>query len=165
MRRSGFKKKDPRQIFPTGFWKKKPTKKKPIKLNGKKMPRKAKTESRKIQDELWQECRRIVKERYLTYGVHYCFTCSKRIEKANCQLGHFIPNSTGGALLRYNLDNLRLQCYFCNINLGGNGAEFYRRLVNEKGQQFVDDLFEIKRKGSVNALDWYKKLLNEYKKM
>jgi hypothetical protein len=124
------------------------------------MKRKSKSETRKIQDLLWQECRRITKSRYP--APHICFTCRKPIEGSGCQLGHFIPNSVGGASLRYNLDNLRLQCYYCNINCGGQGAIFYRNLVEEKGQEFVDNLFKLKQK-SVNALDLYKKLLEEYK--
>lgn len=126
-----------------------------------KLKRKSKSETRKIQDELWQECRRIIMSRY--EEPHRCFTCDKFIDGSNRQLGHFIPNSVGGAILRYNLDNLRLQCYYCNINLGGNGSEFYRRLVNEKGQPFVDALFELKHKSSVNALDHYKELLIKYR--
>lgn len=125
------------------------------------LKRKSKSETRKVQDALWQECRRIIMSRYSE--PHKCFTCDKLIEGSNRQLGHFIANSVGGAMLRYNLDNLRLQCYYCNINLGGNGSEFYRRLVNEKGQPFVDALFVLKNQGTVNALDHYKKLLEEYK--
>lgn len=125
---------------------------------------KSKSETRKIQDELWAECRRISKARYLKDNKHYCFTCDREIEGRDCQLGHFIPNSVGGASLRYNLDNLRLQCYYCNINLGGNGSEFYRRLVIEKGQSYVDSLFAMKNL-SVKALDLYKELLEKYKKL
>lgn len=126
-----------------------------------KLKRKSKSPIRKIQDELWQECRRIIKERYARDGKYFCFTCDKEIEGSNCQLGHFIPNSVGGALLRYNLDNLRLQCYYCNINLGGNGSEFYRRLVLEKGQEHVDKLFQLKGQ-TTKAIDHYTKLLKEY---
>lgn len=126
------------------------------------MRRKSKSETRRIQDLLWIECRRIIRARYIRDERYYCFTCDKEITGSGVQTGHFIPNSVGGALLRYNLDNLRLQCYYCNINLGGNGSEFYRKLVTEKGQPFVDALFELKNKGSVNALDHYKKLLAEY---
>jgi hypothetical protein len=129
-----------------------------------KLNKKSKSETRKIQDELWQECRRISLKRYEKDGKHHCFTCGKEVDGINKQLGHFIPNSVGGALLRYNLDNLRIQCYYCNINLGGNGSEFYRRLVIEKGQQYVDDLFLLKQK-TTNALDHYKKLLEEYNKL
>jgi len=124
--------------------------------------RKKKSEIKKIQEELWQECRRIIKLRYPK--PHYCFTCDKPIEKSNCQLGHFIPRSVGGALLKYNLDNLRLQCYFCNINLGGNGSEFYRKLVLEKGQEHVDKLFKLKQQ-TTKASDHFIKLLEEYKKI
>lgn len=123
------------------------------------MRRKSKSPIKQIQDLLWEECRRITKARYP--APHHCFTCEKEIEGSNCQLGHFIPNSVGGALLRYNLDNLRLQCYHCNINLGGNGSEFYRRLVKEKGQKYVDDLFILKNQ-TTKALDHYEKLYEEY---
>lgn len=128
------------------------------------MRRKSKSETRKTQDLLWQECRRIIKARYIKNGKYYCFTCDKEIEGSNCQLGHFIPNSVGGALLRYNLDNLRLQCYYDNINLGGNGSEFYRRLVLEKGQEYVDNLFKLKQQ-TTKASDHYIKLLAEYKEI
>jgi hypothetical protein len=124
--------------------------------------KKSKSETRKVQNELWQECRRIILSRYARNGQNYCYTCDKPIEKSNRQVGHFIPNSVGGALLRYKLDNLRPQCYYCNINLGGNGSEFYKRLVAEKGQEYVDKLFALKGK-TINALEHYKKLLEEYK--
>ena len=129
-----------------------------------KLKRKSKSPIRKIQDELWQECRRIILSRYSKNGKHYCFTCDKEVDGSNRQVGHFIPNSVGGALLRYNLDNLRIQCYYDNINLGGNGSEFYRRLVLEKGQEHIDKLFQLKGQ-TVKAIDHYLKLLEEYKKL
>ena len=129
-----------------------------------KLKRKSKSPIRKIQDELWFECRRISLARYIKNGKHYCYTCDKEIDGSNKQLGHFIPNSVGGALLRYNLNNLRLQCYYCNINLGGNGSEFYRRLVKEQSQEYVDDLFKLKGQ-TTKAIDHYTTLLDEYKQI
>lgn len=123
--------------------------------------RKVKSENRKLQDALWQECRRIIINRYEKENKHYCFTCDKEVEGSNRQVGHFIPNSVGGALLRYNLDNLRIQCYYCNINLGGNGSEFYRRLLKEKGKKHIDNLFALKGQ-TIKATDHYQKLLGEY---
>lgn len=128
-----------------------------------KLKRKSKSPIRKIQDELWQECRRIIKSRYvLKDGTYVCFTCGKPIEGSNCQLGHFIPNSVGGALLRYNLDNLRLQCYYDNINLGGNGAVFYKNLKEEMGQKHIDKLFKLKAQ-TTKAIDHYTDLLEKYR--
>ena len=127
-----------------------------------KLNRKSKSPLRKLQDEIWQHCRRIIKSRYILLdGTYRCFTCDKPIEGQNCQLGHFIPNSVGGTLLRYNLDNLRLQCYYENINLGGNGSEFYRRMVLENGQEFVDNLFKLKY-ATAKAKEHYENLLKEY---
>lgn len=128
------------------------------------MKRHPKTENRKLQDLLWEHCRRITKARYIKDGKYYCFTCGKPIEKSNCQLGHFIPNSVGGALLRYNLDNLRLQCYYDNINLGGNGAVFYKNLLEEKGQAHIDKLFQLKGQ-TCKAIDLYKELLLQYSEL
>lgn len=125
-----------------------------------KLKRKSKSNARKIQDELWQECRRIQISKYQSI----CYTCKKPIEGSNRQLGHFIPSSVGGALLRYNLDNLRLQCYYCNINLGGNGSAFYKELVKDEGQTFVDNLFKLKGQ-TIKANDHYLELLEKYKKL
>lgn len=122
------------------------------------MKRKSKSDNRKLQDALWQECRRITLNRY----KDFCFTCDKPIAGSNRQLGHFIANSVGGALLRYNLDNLRLQCYYCNINLGGNGAIFYKKLLEEKGQEHIDKLFILKGQ-TTKATELYTQLLAEYK--
>lgn len=127
------------------------------------LKKKSKSETRRIQTLLWQECRRVQIEKYKQKdGTWKCFTCEKPIDGSNKQLGHFIANSVGGALLRYNLNNLRLQCYYCNINLGGNGAIFYKNLLKEKGQAHIDELFKLKGL-TTKAIDTYKELLENYK--
>lgn len=129
------------------------------------LKRKSKSLTRKTQDLLWQECRRIILKRYAKKdGTNVCYTCDKPIEGSNRQVGHFIPNSVGGALLRYNLNNLRPQCYYCNINLGGNGSEFYRRMVKECTDVKIDELFALKQQ-TTKAQEHYEKLLAEYKEL
>lgn len=129
------------------------------------LKRKSKSDIKKLQELLWQECRRIQIEKYkLNDGTWKCFTCDKQIDGSNKQLGHFIANSVGGALLRYNLNNLRLQCYYCNINLGGNGAVFYKKLLEEKGQEHIDELFRLKNQ-TTNAHEHYRNLFEEYKNL
>jgi len=120
----------------------------------------------KIQKQLWEHCKRIIRSRYINKnGTWNCFTCGRLInEPAKAQTGHFIANSISGAYLRYDLRNLRIQCYNCNINCGGNGAMYYKRLVEENGQEFVDQLFKDKEK-TVKAYDHYLFLLEEYKKL
>ena len=70
-----------------------------------------------------------------------------------------------GATLKYDMRNLRWQCYYCNINLGGNGAVFYKNLVEKEGQEYVDELFRIKNTVSIKAYDKYLELLQEYQKI
>jgi len=120
---------------------------------------------RLLKQKLWAECKRIIRARYVNDdGTWNCFTCGKRIdEPAKAQTGHFIPSAACGAYLRYDLRNLRVQDYFCNINLGGNGAEYYRRLVDELGQEAVDQLFKDKQITIKADADWYIQKIEEYR--
>lgn len=72
------------------------------------------------------------------------------------------PKAALGAWLKYDLRVLRIQCYNCNINLGGNGAEFYVRMLKEIGPDAMSKL-QLERNISVKAYDHYLKLLEEYK--
>lgn len=118
-----------------------------------------------LKHDLWQECKRIIRATYQhPDGYWNCFTCDRLIdEPAKAQTGHFIANASCGAYLRYDLRNLRIQCYFCNINLGGNGAEFYKRLVEEKGQEYVDQIFKDKYITIKADSFWYGKKIKQYK--
>ncbi len=120
--------------------------------------RKSKSEIRKIQDKIWELCKKIVRYRDGTT----CFTCGKEgLIGSSWQTGHFIPSSVCGAYLRYDLRNLAIQCYRCNIDLSGNGAIFYKKLVEKKGQLFVDQVF-LDKETTVKAIDHYKKVLEKY---
>lgn len=66
-----------------------------------------------------------------------------------------------GAYLKYDLRILRPQCYFCNINLGGRGADFYSKMLEEIGQENMNNLKEDRQK-TVKAYDHYLKLIEEY---
>lgn len=120
---------------------------------------------KKLKDELWNECKRITRERYIKDdGTWNCFTCDRRIdEPCKAQTGHFIPSGTCGAFLRYDLRNLRIQDYYCNINLGGNGSQFYKRLVEENGQDYVDQLFKDKNVTIKADAYWLQSKIDEYK--
>ena len=124
-----------------------------------------KNPTKRLKIELWELCKKIIRKRYQnSQGNWTCFTCGRLIdEPAKAHTGHGIPSAVGGISLRYHLDNLRIQDYFCNINLGGNGAVFYRNLLEEIGKKRVDALFKLKQKTEKGDVLWYTKKVNEYK--
>ena len=73
-----------------------------------------------------------------------------------------IAKQSLGAYLKYDLRLLRLQCYNCNINLGGMGAIFIERMRKIEGDEYVDKILKD-RQISVKAYDHYLKILEEYK--
>lgn len=118
----------------------------------------------KLKKELWELCKQITRARYIKPdGTWDCYTCGRRIdEPAKAQTGHFIPSAAGGAFLRYDLRGLRIQDYYCNINLGGNGSEYYRKMVAEVGQEAVDQFFRDKQKVIKADVIWLQNKINEY---
>lgn len=130
---------------------------KPLKRTG---IRRKSTPERKLKTELWELCKQII--RY-AYG-NTCYTCGKTgLAGSSWHTGHFIPSAVCGAYLRYDLRNLRPQCYRCNIDLSGNGAVFYRQMVEDEGQEYVDQLFADKNKIIKADCNYYRNLIEEYK--
>lgn len=75
----------------------------------------------KLKKKLWQLCREII---FIQHGSD-CYTCTTiNLSGSNRHLGHFISSSVCSAELRYSLDNLRPQCYACNIFRSGNWLAF-----------------------------------------
>lgn len=125
-----------------------------------KLHKESKQSISKLQRELWQECRRVAN---IIYPESVCYICSRPISGSGKQLAHLIPKSVCGAYLKYDVyRNLKWCCYNCNINLGGNLAEYYIKMLKENGQEVMDKLYADKQK-IVNAYDHYISLLAYYK--
>lgn len=124
--------------------------------------RKVKSPLKKLKEQLWQLCREITIKR----DGSDCYTCpSKALEGSNRQLGHFISSSICSTELRYDLNNLRIQCYSCNINKSGNWLAFENRLKQEHGEDFVIFLKVLneKTKGLMYREAFYTDKIAEYK--
>lgn len=67
-----------------------------------------------------------------TYGTD-CYTCSQtNLIGANCQLGHIPwPRSLLSTDAKFDTRFGRIQCFRCNIHLGGNGAIALKRMQDE----------------------------------
>lgn len=121
--------------------------------------RKPKPPLKKLKATLWQLCREIQIKRY---GSD-CYTCpAKALEGSNRHLGHFISSSICSTELRYSLDNLRIQCYACNIHKSGNWLAYERHLIADGiDVQELKDRNE-KTKGGMYRDDFYIQKIAEY---
>lgn len=94
-----------------------------------------------------------------------CFDCGKYTEGRDFQCGHFVPNSVGGALLRYHPLNMNGQASSCNVwftqemvKINYTGA-----MVRKYGQKRVDELLGLKNRTVKADIIFYETLLELYK--
>jgi len=93
-----------------------------------------------IKKSLWGYISKVIRLKYADdNGYVKCVTCNTIKHYKELQAGHFIPQAQGDAC-RYIEENIHPQCYRCNINLGGNGAEYYPYMLDMYGQELIDDL-------------------------
>lgn len=123
--------------------------------------RKSKSSLAKTKLKLWELCKQIVRKKY----GYNCYTCSSHTESPHT--GHFISSSVCSTELRYSLDNLRPQCYRCNIHLSGNWIAYEDRLAKENSKEWVDELKKKNQQTKGLKYDeiWYQKKIEEYQKI
>lgn len=122
-----------------------------------------------LKKKLWEECKRITRLRYQKHdGSWNCFTCGAHLDApSKAQTGHFIPSSCCSTEMRYDLGNLRIQCYQCNINKSGNWPAFEKQLEIEMGEGYVEKL-KARNESTKNEMyraDWYETYINNYKQI
>jgi len=70
-----------------------------------------------------------------------CYTCDKPQRFTDTgqafHVGHYMPAKQVDPR-RFMLANMRMQCYKCNCQLSGNQAVYRKRLIDEKGIEFVE---------------------------
>lgn len=124
----------------------------------KRIKKKSKQPISRLQRKLWELCKEIIRKRH----GNICYTCGQsRLIGNNWHTGHMWAKASLGANLKYDLRILRPQCYNCNINRGGMGADFYERMEREIGREEMQKL-QKERHILVRAYEHYEKLLNEY---
>jgi hypothetical protein len=87
----------------------------------------------RIKEEDTKLSLKIRKARSNSSGYVQCYTCGRWIPISKIHLGHCF--SRKDLLVRYNEDNVRPQCYRCNIVLRGNLEIFKDKLKEEIGNE------------------------------
>jgi len=151
-------KRNPKLIgYGTGCWgKKAPTK---PKFKRSKIKKPKLTPISKLKKQLWSLVSLYIRER----DYFLCITCGRTGQGSQIHAGHMIPNASGGALLRYHPLNIHAQCYHCNINLGSNGAEYYRVMLARHGKEIMEKLFDFKNHSIQADRYFYTSMIELYK--
>jgi hypothetical protein len=115
----------------------------------------------KLKKQLWEECKRIVRARH---GL-ICYTCGAKCDHPHT--GHYLPSSVCSVEMRYSLDNLRPQCFRCNIHLSGNWPAYEAHLIIDHGRDFPEQLKQKNRETTGRQYDilWYTAKLEEYRNL
>ncbi len=132
---------------------------KPLKRS--KLAKASKVPISRLQRQIWELCKQIIRKKYL----NSCYTCGQsQLTGSNWHTGHLWAKASLGSYLKYDLRVLRPQCYNCNINRGGAGADFYAKMLQEIGEEKMEQL-QKDRQVMVKAYDHYIKILPEYKQI
>lgn len=91
-----------------------------------------------------------------------CCTCGHR-DSGQFDGGHFLPTS-GYSAIRYNTNQIHLQCKRCNRFNGGMPKEYRLFMINRYGLEYVENLEATKTKTVLYPTEYYQKLIRVVRK-
>ncbi len=113
------------------------------------------------RDKAWELTSKYVRLREADEdGYCRCVTCGITKHWKELQAGHFIPQARGNAI-RWDLRGISPQCYRCNINLGGNGAEYTIYMLDRYGREVVDDLRRVASTTRIMRRSDYEQIIDD----
>ena len=116
---------------------------------------------KRLQKHLWELTSKYVRLHASNWnGDCSCVTCGLTKPWKEMQAGHFIPRAQGNST-KWDLRNIHPQCYRCNINLGGNGAEYYPFMVKTYGEKVVTELRQLSNQSRKITLGEYQTMIDE----
>ena len=93
-----------------------------------------------------------------------CFDCDMVTEGQHFQAGHFIPDASGGALLRYHPHNMHGQASGCNMKFVQERVKinYTMKMIERYGLAYVNKLRLLKNKAIKADSIFYSKMIELY---
>ncbi len=128
------------------------------------MAKSKKSAKKRAKEKAWKEVSLFVRLEFADHnGMCTCVTCGHVAHYTQgMHAGHFVPQAQGDAA-RFEIDNIHVQCFRCNINLGSNGAEYTPFMVNKYGQERVDEIRQLAGKVVKYSESDYNDMISKYK--
>lgn len=94
-----------------------------------------------------------------------CFDCGRIADGQNFQCGHWIPDSVGGATLRYHPQNMHGQASACNVGWQQEMVKIrYTGAMYQKyGEKRCNELLQLKNRIIKADIIWYERMIELYK--
>lgn len=94
-----------------------------------------------------------------------CFDCGKWVEGRDFQCGHWIPDSVGGALLRYHPMNMHGQASGCNCGYNQEMVKirYTQAMCRLYGESRCNELVGLKNRTIKADILFYLKMIELYK--
>jgi hypothetical protein len=122
--------------------------------------KRSKTPLAKAKLKLWKELKEVIKKR----DGEVCISCGATgLTGHNKHGGHFIPSSSCGGFLRYDLRNVWIQCSTCNLFRNGAGAEYTIELQKRFGNKFVTKILKDKQRTIKLDIEYIQAMTEYYK--
>lgn len=124
-----------------------------------KIKNKSKTPLAKAKAKLWKVLKQVIDIR----DGNICISCATAgLTGANKHGGHFIPSSSCGGFLRYDMRNVFNQCATDNLFRNGAGAEYTLALQKRFGNDFVERIIRDKNVSIKLDLNFVNSKIEEY---
>lgn len=104
-----------------------------------------------------------IRERDCKDGFGNCISCDNNINLKGAHAGHYL-SAGHNASMRFNENNVHLQCVRCNFHLHGNQANYRMGLIEKIGKEAVEKLeqdskwrgFKWDKFSVINIIEKYK---------
>jgi 5-methylcytosine-specific restriction endonuclease McrA len=134
----------------------------------------AKSKKQKLKEKLWKLTSEYIRRRDhaefqagegkgMAEDLSKCCTCGIIKPWKELQAGHFVARAQGLATY-FDERNIHSQCFRCNCNLGGNGAEYYPFMEKKYGKAVIDELRRLSRTTVKFTEADYEEMIEETKK-
>lgn len=96
-------------------------------------------------------------------GFNRCYTCGGLYHWKELDCGHYIKRRY--LHTRWDLDNVRPQCWYCNRTLGGNYGVYEAKIADELGKDNVQKLWDKAYRMDKIPTTTLREMLENLKKM
>lgn len=140
------------------------------KLNETEAKEKRKTEKMKkavsvavLKKKLWTLFSEYIRLKHSdSNGMSQCVTCKAQKHYKELQAGHFVPAGSSN-YLRFVENNVHPQCYSCNCMKHGNLIEYRIYMIETYGEQFTEQLIELRNEEKRFTSEELQGKIEEYK--